>query len=107
MTGRRLLGGQALRALALAVLVFAMAWVSIRLSMPWRRLPPIWLSNAVWVAVLLRADLRRWPLLLAAGFLGNFVATSLLDHRPVASLGLCIANLVETSICAWAAVRIL
>jgi PAS domain S-box-containing protein len=60
--------------LAVAVLVFALAWLSVRISMGWGRVSPIWLPNAVWLVVLLHAPARRWPALLLAGMTGNILA---------------------------------
>ncbi|HEX4095540.1 MAG TPA: MASE1 domain-containing protein, partial [Caulobacteraceae bacterium] len=107
MNARRLLSGPAAQALALALLVCAMTWLSITLSAPWRRLPPIWLPNAVSVAFLLRTPLRRWPLLLAASLAGNFAGSAVLDRNLVAVVGLTLANVVESALCAWATLRLL
>ena len=93
--------------LALGLLVFALAWVSIKLSMPWRRMPPIWLPNAVWVAFLLRSNIRQWPALLIAGFLGNLSASLSMGDRPGSVVGLSVANATECFVCAAGALRVL
>jgi len=93
--------------LALGVLVFALAWVSIKLAMPWRRLPPIWLPNAIWVAFLMKARLRQWPALLMAGFLGNLSASLTLDDNVGSVVGLSFANAAEAAACAGVALRLL
>ena len=107
MISRPVQSGLAGRALALSVLVFALAWVSIKLAMPWQRLPPIWLANAVWVAFLLKAERRQWPALLLAGGLGNFCASMILDGRPASVAGFTVANGLESLLCAAGAARLL
>ena len=93
--------------LALGLLVFALAWMSIKLAMPWQRLPPIWLPNAVCVAFLLRSSARRWPALLMAGFLGNLTASISLNDNVGSVVGLSFANAVESAACAAIAVKVL
>ena len=107
MTSRRVQSAEAAQVLALGLLVFALAWVSIKLAIPWHRLPPIWLPNAVWVAFLLRSKLRQWPALLMAGFLGNFAASMTLNDNVGSVAGLALANAVESAACAAIALRML
>ena len=107
MNSRRVQAEQAAQVLALGLLVFALAWVSIKLSMPWRRMPPIWLPNAVWVAFLLRSKFRQWPALLIAGFLGNLAASLSIGDRPGSVAGLSLANATECVVCAAGALRVL
>ena len=107
MSSGRAQSALATQALALGLLVFALAWFSIKLALPWERLPPIWLPNAVWVAFLIRSDLRRWPALLIAGFLGNLCASLILDQRLQSVVGLAAANAAESAICAAATLRVL
>ena len=107
MVSRRVQSAEAAQVLALGLLVFALAGVSIKLALPWHRLPPIWLPNAVWVAFLLRAKLRRWPALLMAGFLGNFAASISLNDDVGSVAGLALANAVESGACAAVALKML
>ena len=107
MSSRRILSGLTTQALVLMLLVFALAWVSIKLALPWQRLPPIWLANAVWVAFLIRTPVRRWPVLLAAGAAGNFCASIILDGKPAMVAGICLSNAVESCVCAAAATRLM
>ena len=106
MTSKRIMPGLAAQVLALGLLTFALAWLSVKLSLPWRRLPPIWLPNAVIVVFLLRADLRRWPALLAAAFLGNLTADLCNGDRSESVVGLAGANIVEAALCALAVLRL-
>jgi integral membrane sensor domain MASE1 len=99
--------GQAAQVLGLGLTVFALAWLSIELSSPWRRLPPIWLPNAVIVAVLLRTEVRRWPALLGAALLGNMSAGLVRGDAPASALGLSAANFVEVALCVLGVVRVL
>ena len=107
MSSRRILSGLTTQALVLMLLVFALVWISVKLAAPWQRLPPIWLANAVWVAFLLRTPVRRWPVLLAAGALGNFCGSIILDGKPGMVAGICLSNAVESCVCAAAATRVL
>ena len=107
MSSRQVLSGLGAQALALALLVFALAWVSITLALPWERQPPIWLANAVWVAFLLKAPRRHWPALLLAGLAGNACASLILDVRPIMVARFSAANAIETLVCAGAAGRFL
>ncbi|HEY5412159.1 MAG TPA: ATP-binding protein [Caulobacteraceae bacterium] len=107
MSSKRIQLGQPAQVLALGLVVFALAWLSIELSAPWRRLPPIWLPNAVTVAFLLRTRVRRWPALLAAAFLGNVTAEMVLADAPASVLGLSSANIVEVAVCVLGVKRLL
>ena len=107
MSSGRVLTGLRAHALALALLVFALAWVSITLALPWERQPPIWLPNAVWVAFFLKAPKREWPTLLLAGLAGNACASLILDGRPVMVACFSAANAIESLVCAAAAERLL
>jgi PAS domain S-box-containing protein len=107
MTSRRVQSAQAAQVLALGLLVFALAWVSIKLALPWHRLPPIWLPNAVWAAFLLKARARQWPALLMAGFLGNFAASLTLNDNVGSVAGLSLANALESGACAAVALKVL
>ena len=107
MDSRNSVRGQALKLLAIGVLVFVMAWVSLQMSLSWRRMPPIWLSNAMIVAFLLRSKVREWPALLSAALLGNIAADLSIGDPPGTVLGLASANMVEASVCAAGAMRLL
>jgi PAS domain S-box-containing protein len=101
----RELRGRALAQIAATtVLVFALAWLSIRISMGWGRVSPIWLPNAAWLVVLLHTPVRRWPALLLAGAVGNTLADLSANDPLILSLGFGPINAAQVLICA-AAVR--
>jgi len=93
--------------LSIGLLVFALAWVSLKLAMPWHRLPPIWLPNAMIVAFLLKSKPRDWPVLLTSALFGNIAADLCVGDRPGTVIGLAGSNIVEAVICAGAAMRLL
>jgi PAS domain S-box-containing protein len=62
-----------LQAGALGVLVFSLAWISMTLGRRSGGTAAVWPANAIVLVWLLKSDLRRWPLLLSAAFVGNMV----------------------------------
>jgi PAS domain S-box-containing protein len=107
MDSKTSVSGQAARVLAIGLLVFALSWISLRLSISWQRLPPIWLPNALTVTFLLKSRLREWPALLMGAFLGNVAAAVSLGDPLGAALGMVGSNVVESALCAGGAMRIL
>ncbi len=107
MDSRKSVPRQALKLLAIGLLVFALTWASLQMSLSWHRLPPIWLSNAVIVAFLLRSKLHEWPALLVAALLGDIAAKLGIGDHLGTVLGLAGANMVEAVVCAAGAMRIL
>ena len=87
---------------ALAVLVFALAWLSIRLSLAWGRISPIWLPNAVWLVFLLHAPMRRWPALLLAGAAGDILADISVGDAVGLALPFGPINAIQVLVCALA-----
>ena len=80
----------ALQSAALAVLMFALTWISFTLTRRPGGTAAVWPANAIVLVCLLKSDLRRWPLLLTAAFVGNMGAAYLLGlvHHHVWG-GLC------------------
>jgi PAS domain S-box-containing protein len=107
MDSKASISGQATRVLAIGLLAFVLSWISLRLSISWQRLPPIWLPNAVTVTFLLKSRIREWPALLMGAVLGNIAAGISIGDPLGAVLGMAGCNALEASICAGAAVRIL
>nr|WP_276591689.1 PAS domain S-box protein [Sphingomicrobium nitratireducens] len=96
---RRLVPGlPVLVALALALSVFAIAFAGITLTRESGRIAVVWLSNAVTVAVMLRAAPRHHLGLAVAAFVG-LLAANLAHHDPLArALALGTANLAEVAL---------
>ena len=70
--------GQGWRTVADAGLLLALVFLTARfcLSLPHgaQRIAPVWLPSAIVLAALLRGDGPRWPLVVAAGVAGHFLA---------------------------------
>lgn len=83
----------------LAVAVALLAYGSLLVPQDYGRAAPIWLANALTVVFILRGAPGRWPLWVAAGFLGNFVADLAIGNTILTSTVLAGANVVEVLIC--------
>ena len=94
--------GAVAQVVAVAVLVFALAWLSIRISMGWGRVSPIWLPNAVWLVFLLQTPMRRWPALLLAGMAGDILADISVGDPPGLAAGFGPLNALQVLACALA-----
>jgi len=94
VTGRTLVA-----AAVLAAAVGVMAYTSLHVPQDFGRAAPIWVANALTVVCVLRSAPGRWPIWVAAGFLGNTVADIAVGNTLVTSFVLAGANLVEVVIC--------
>ena len=92
--------GEIFETLAVGALVFLLAWASLTLTRMSGRIAAVWPVNAVVLINLLRADLRRWPSLLLAGFMGDACANVLAGDTPSIGFGLSACNGVEVLIVA-------
>ena len=70
-------------------------------------LAPIWIANALVLAVLLRSEPARWPELIAAAAFGNSCASGLAGIPPSAIFILTLSNVVEYTLVAVALHRLL
>jgi signal transduction histidine kinase/CheY-like chemotaxis protein len=102
ITGRTVLDA-ALLAAAVGVLAYASLWV----PQDFGRAAPIWVANAVTVVAVLRSAPGRWPIWVAAGFLGNTVADLFADNSVPTAIALAGANVVEVLICGVGLRRVL
>src|ERR1700722_19469467 len=75
-------GADVLRTIGAGLAVFALAWGSLTLVMHTGRVAPIWPANALVLVCLLRSRVRRWPVFILAGFLGNVAADLLASTHP-------------------------
>ncbi len=94
-------------ALALGVAVAVLAYLCVELPRDLGHITPIWLANAAVLAVLLHAETRRWPLLIAAAVVGNAVAVLHAGGHLKIIIGLSVADLAEYVFCALALRRVL
>src|SRR5262249_28919530 len=92
--------GRILKAAALGLGVFALAWLSISLTSRASRIAAIWPVSAVVLVCLLRTHVRRSPALLASAFLGNVAADLACSQALFTALGLCLTSSFGTVLCA-------
>ena len=83
------------QAAALSVAFFLAGRLSVALISHDGRLAPVWVANAVALAVLLRAERRRWPLLIPACLIGNLAMSLSAGNSPVAAGCMAAGNCVE------------
>ena len=87
--------------LSLTAAVFATAWGGIELTWVTGRISDIWIANSIVLAFLLRYPRSAWPLILAAGVLGN-AAADILVHDSLSAVAIfSVANVVEVLALAW------
>jgi len=89
-------------ALALvALLVYASAVLCLALAWNGERIAGIWLGNAFILAPLLTHARRHWPSILAAGFIGNFIADLTIGDPISSAIVTPLINLFEVLIVAY------
>ena len=84
-----------LRTIGAGLAVFALAWGSLMLVRHTGRVAPIWPANALVLVCLLRSRVRRWPVFILAGFLGNVAADLLASTHPSTAVGMSLSNTLE------------
>ena len=89
-------GGVILASLA----VFAAADASLNFAMHGERTSPLWLPNAIALAICLKTSTRRWPSLLAVCLAAIVSAHLAFGDSPLVSLCLSGCNILEVVICA-------
>ncbi|HEY0646806.1 ATP-binding protein, partial [Phenylobacterium sp.] len=94
ITGRTVVDA-ALLAAAVGVLAYASLWA----PQDFGQASPIWVANTLTVVAILRSGPGRWPIWLAAGFLGNAMADLAVGNTIATSIALAGANVVEVMIC--------
>ena len=72
----------------LAVAVGLLAYGSLLVPQDYGRAAPIWIANALTVVFVLRGAPGRWPLWVAAGFIGNFAADVAVGNTLITSAAL-------------------
>jgi PAS domain S-box-containing protein len=87
------------RLAALALAVGLLAYLCLVLPRDTARAAPIWLANAVVLAVLLKSPPRTWWMWIAAGFAGNVSADIAAGDTLARSLALSLCNAGEALAC--------
>jgi len=80
---------------SLGLAVFVLTWGCVYFVQHTGRITPIWISNALVVAALLRHDRRAWLDIIGITALANFAADMLLSDIWFNGVGFSIANSVE------------
>ena len=89
------------RLLRLALLVAVFCWTSIVVTRGDGRVAAIWLSNGLMLGLVLGADTRHWAGMLAAGYIGNLVASLAAGDSLYLALLLSACNSGEILLAAW------
>ena len=84
-----------LTAIATGFLIYNCAWLSLAFTHRIGHVAPIWLPNALWLAVLMRNASTRWPWLIAAGVAANLTADLWFGYAPALAFVLTGANTLE------------
>ncbi len=90
--------GRAVRLIAAAALMFALASAGIELTRANDRIASVWLANGALLALLMRSDRREWALLGLAGVLGNIAANLVAGDTVVHATLFSICNTIEITI---------
>ncbi|HEY2660040.1 MAG TPA: ATP-binding protein [Caulobacteraceae bacterium] len=80
------------------VAVFVATWLSVTLIGFIGAVAPIWPVNAIVVAIMVRSQRRRWPLLIASGFVANFLGNLAGGNPWLVSVGLTLCNSSEFTV---------
>jgi PAS domain S-box-containing protein len=97
---------EALQAVALGAVYFVLSWGCLTLVRHTGRVTPLWPANGVVIACLLRTDVRRWPMFLLAGLIGNIAGDIAAGDKLAQAVGLSFANSLEIVAAAGATRRL-
>jgi PAS domain S-box-containing protein len=89
------------QAVLLGLIVFALVWMATKLVRDGNKVSVICPENAVVLAVLLRSEFRRWPLLLAGSCVGFVASCSFMGYPIFIGCWSAFTNFVEILICAF------
>jgi diguanylate cyclase len=84
----------------LALVYFAGAVLGLALARPPFSIAGIWIANALALSIVLRQDLRAWPLSLGAVVLASLAANLTMGTQLDSAFGFAVANLVEVAVAA-------
>lgn len=96
-----------LRLVAVGAGMFVLAYLCLLLPRGAEGIAPIWLPNAVVLALLLLSRRSRWTGIAIASGLGNFFASVAVDGHPVIAATLAIGNTLQPVGCVVLLVRML
>jgi len=85
---------------AVAVVVFGAALVSLVTTRISGAPPAMWSADAFMVMCLLRSSRRRWPTFIAAGMIGQACAIGLTPLSPITLVVACLCDAFEILLCA-------
>ena len=80
--------------------VFVATWACVALVQHTGRITPLWVSNAILLACLLRRPTRAWTQMLAVAFVAALAADWATGDVLINGVGFCLANLCEVLIVA-------
>jgi diguanylate cyclase (GGDEF)-like protein len=78
--------------LPVTAIIWVVAYAGMELSRQFGRLPTIWPTDGIMVAILLGAEVRGWPAYILAGFAGNVGAMLMLQYPADLTLEFPFAN---------------
>ena len=84
----------------LGLAIFAATWACVALVQHTGRITPLWISNAILLAGLLRRPTGAWMQMLAVAALAALAADFVTGDTVYTAAGLCIANIAEVLIVA-------
>ncbi len=85
----------------LMVLVFALAYGCIELTIHMDRIATVWLSNAFLLTFLMKRRRREWLGLLGAGYVANLAANLMTGDPPLQAVFLSFCNIIEVHVVAY------
>lgn len=72
-----------------------LAYLGVALTRDESRIAAVWAPNAVLIALIIRQDVRNWPAILCAAFIGNITSNLLGGDELIRATGLSLANSIE------------
>ena len=94
-------GRETLCLLLIGAASFLLSLASLRFMREFNHVAAVWPANAVVLAALLRAEGRRWPAMLLAGFVGMAASSAMNASTLWGPLALPLCNLWGVWLCAW------
>ena len=90
---------------ALLILVTATSWLGLRYSSAFNQIVPVWCANGLLLAFLLLNPRRRWPGVVAVGFVGFLLSHLVIRSTLFDNLGLSCCDLMEVLAAAYLLTR--
>lgn len=86
---------------ALAAVVTLTSMAGLVLAEDHVSVAPIWYTNGILLGILLRAPVRYWAAIIAAGVVGIVAARLLVAQSTVLAIGLALCSALEVALAAW------